>query len=208
MDRKLIDYLPEVMQEYEEFKQLMACEQETVEKEWHAVDLLLKEGFLDTETEKGASRWEGILGITPKDMETLYTRNSKIKTRLQDKLPYYYRVLERILIGMLGTPRMLLDIDGYKLTVKMPMEREPLFGEVVTVTDRIVPANMIIDLYGVTEKREESGLYVGVARTEYLRLSARPEASDVYLLKQIDLAYGISAMNHIKMTYPAERKGD
>ena len=80
MERKLIDYLPYVIRDYAEFQGIMGSEQPEIEKAWNTTDDLLDNQFIPTAGNMGLSRWEKILGITPKgtnnfnDVESLLNR--------------------------------------------------------------------------------------------------------------------------------------
>ena len=71
MERKLIDYLPYVIRDYAEFQGIMGSEQPEIEKAWNTTDDLLNNQFIPTAGNMGLSRWEKILGITPKGTDSL-----------------------------------------------------------------------------------------------------------------------------------------
>ena len=74
MERKLIDYLPYVIRDYAEFQGIMGSEQPEIEKAWNTTDDLLDNQFIPTAGNMGLSRWEKILGITPKGTDSLEDR--------------------------------------------------------------------------------------------------------------------------------------
>ena len=82
MERKLIDYLPYVIRDYAEFQGIMGSEQPEVEKAWNTTDDLLDNQFIPTAGNMGLSRWEKILGITPKGTDSLEDRRFRILTRI------------------------------------------------------------------------------------------------------------------------------
>lgn len=88
MDRKLINYLPYVVRDYAEFQGIAGAEQPEFENAWAAVDDLLNNQFITTAGNLGLSRWEKILGITPKGTDTLDDRRFRVLTRLNEELPY------------------------------------------------------------------------------------------------------------------------
>lgn len=148
MDRQLIDYLPEVMKGFDEFKELMKVEQPEVEALFTAMDNLLKEGFVQDETDQGAERWESILEITPKDTDSLEIRNLRISGRLNEDLPYTYRTLERQLEALCGEEGCYIELkkDDYILKIRVSLEVKGLKQEIEALADRIVPANLILDV--------------------------------------------------------------
>ena len=88
MDRKLINYLPYVVRDYAEFQGITGAEQPEFENAWAAVDDLLNNQFIKTAGNLGLSRWEKILGISPKGTDTLDDRRFRVLTRLNEELPY------------------------------------------------------------------------------------------------------------------------
>ena len=93
MDRQIIDYLPYVLRDVVEYRQLMEAEQPELAALWAAQDKVLADQYIVTATEYGISRWEAILGIYPKDTDGLEMRRARILSMLQLKLPYTKRWL-------------------------------------------------------------------------------------------------------------------
>ena len=87
MDRKLINYLPYVVRDYAEFQGITGAEQPEVETAWAAADDLLANQFIKTAGNLGLSRWEKILGITPKGTDTLDDRRFRVLARMKEALP-------------------------------------------------------------------------------------------------------------------------
>ncbi|WP_099469450.1 putative phage tail protein [Konateibacter massiliensis] len=148
MDRKLIKYLPPFMQEYGEIEQIMNAEQIQAEKLWDAIKGLLKEAFVSDETERGALRWENILGITPPDTDTLQLRNFRIHSRLVEDLPYTYRTLNNQLKALCGADgyEIVLDGDTFTISVKVALATKKLENEVEKLCERVVPLNLFLDV--------------------------------------------------------------
>ena len=103
MDRKLINYLPYVVRDYAEFKGISEAEQPEFESAWDSSDDLLNNQFISTAGNLGLSRWEKILGITPKGTDTLEDRRFRILTRLNEELPYTLPQLRNILETLCGS---------------------------------------------------------------------------------------------------------
>lgn len=102
MERKLIDYLPYVIRDYAEFQGIMGSEQPEIEKAWNTTDDLLDNQFIPTAGNMGLSRWEKILGITPKGTDSLEDRRFRILTRINEELPYTLPQLRNILETLLS----------------------------------------------------------------------------------------------------------
>ena len=163
MDRNLIDYLPEVLKTYKEFRELMRVEQPQIEALWDACDSLMNEGFLDTETEVGAAKWEKILEIKPKNTDSLEVRNFRIHGRLIVSLPYTERTFCKQLAALCGEDgySYKLDYDKFSLQIKVALTSKKLKDEVQSLAERIVPQNYILDvdlMYNTHRIIQERGL--------------------------------------------------
>ncbi len=150
MDREInvINYLPDFLKEFREFKALAEAENPELLCAWEAYEELLKNQFVNDAEEPGVKRWETILGLLPKGSDTLDTRRFRILTRLNEKLPYTRRILEQQLAALCGEGGYLVDIKNgeYTLAVRVAMAARAKFEEVGSLLGRIVPANMVIDL--------------------------------------------------------------
>ena len=95
MERKLIDYLPYVIRDYAEFQGIMGSEQPEIEKAWNTTDDLLDNQFIPTAGNMGLSRWEKILGITPKGTDSLEDRRFRILKNFRTPCPSFGTSLKR-----------------------------------------------------------------------------------------------------------------
>ncbi|MDF2989444.1 MAG: hypothetical protein K0R50_4954, partial [Eubacterium sp.] len=113
MDREIniLNYLPEFLTEFREFRELAAAENPELLSIWGILEDVLKDQFVADSTENGIKRWETILKIFPKGSDTLDIRKFRILARLNEKLPYTKRTLERQLTVLCGE-------DGYSVNLK------------------------------------------------------------------------------------------
>jgi hypothetical protein len=148
MDRKMLDYLPEIMKEYSEFIQLANAEQKTKEQLWEDIYKMFAEGFVSTETVIGAKRWEKTLGLTPKDTDSIEIRNFRIRARLLRDLPYTYRTLKKMLAAICGENGYTIDmdVDNYSIVVRVALGSKQFKDEVDVLLDAVVPAHIILDI--------------------------------------------------------------
>ncbi len=148
LDRNLIDYLPQVLKEVRELKLIFQSEQIEIEKLWDALENALNDQFVVDSTEYGVSRWEKILGIIPKATETLDARKFRILTRLNEQLPYTMRTLKQQLEALCGKDGYSIKLynDAYTIEVKVNLIAKSNFDDVGALLQRVIPANMIIDL--------------------------------------------------------------
>lgn len=148
MDRNLIDYLPQVLKEVRELKLLLQSEQVEIANLWGSIDNALNDQFVIDATEYGVERWEKILGIIPKATEPLDARKFRILTRLNEQLPYTMRSLKQQLEALCGKDGYSIELynDTYTIEVKVNLIAKSNFDDVDALLQRVVPANMVIDL--------------------------------------------------------------
>lgn len=185
MDRVLMDYLPGIMQDYEEMQQIMQAEQPGIEALWEACDSLMNEAYVQTETGLGAKRWESILDISPKDTDTLEVRNFRIQGRLVEDLPYTYRMFERQLIALCkekGHSLFMTEQNGLTLKIRVALSAKELKDEVVKLAERIVPCNIILDveLMYNTHAMLKGYTHAGLSDTTHAQLREKVFQEDRY----------------------------
>lgn len=146
MDRRLIDYLPEVIKDIREYKTIMAIEQPEFEAGWAEAEYALQEAILMTATDYGLSRWEAMIGITPKASETIEERRFHIISLMSSDIPYTYRQLEKLLSNLCGEDgyEIEIDHDNYTISVKVALTARRNFEAVQELLGKIIPANLII----------------------------------------------------------------
>ena len=156
IDRKLINYLPHFMQEYVEMQEIMNAEQPEVDRLWLEVDNVLADQFLLKEddgfanqfilepTENGVTRWESMLGISPKDTDSLNERGFRILTKLNQELPYTLRKLEQALSNLCGNDMFSIELRAaeYHIEIKLGLSNQNSYQEVSNLLRKMVPANM------------------------------------------------------------------
>ena len=150
MDRQLIDYLPLFLQEYREYKAILNdASQPEIDKLWGEARNNLAEWFVSTATIKGILRYEKLLHIAPLATDTLEMRRFRVLTRLGETLPYTLRALENMLETLCGTGNynVLLDNNVYTIYIGIGLIAKSNFDDVNTLLRRIIPANLIINLF-------------------------------------------------------------
>lgn len=143
-DRKLIDYLPQFMQGYREMATIMETEQFEIDRLWLEAENALSDQFILEATENGVKRWESMLGISPKDTDTLDERKFRILTKLNQELPYTLRKLEQALTNLCGNGMFSVDVSAaeYHVEIKLGLVNKNSYQEVVDVLKKMIPANM------------------------------------------------------------------
>lgn len=141
---KLIDYLPKFIQEYQEIQAITSTEQEEVDIFWDEIDVIRNNNFIETSNEYGISRYESIIGITPLSTQTLDERKDDIIIRINEQLPYSYRVLENMLKSICGEDYSInLENNIYKITIRISLVVKTRLAVVMSMLDRVLPANLV-----------------------------------------------------------------
>jgi hypothetical protein len=149
VDRQLLDYLPEVLQEILEYQLInLDAEQPEMELAYRGKGIVLDNQFLDTMHLEGVTRWETILQLVPRASDTLSDRKSKIQARINTLLPFTMRRLDELLRALCGEGNYSIDLDhnNYTLIVSVTVGSRNLLSDVGTLTRHIVPANLALEI--------------------------------------------------------------
>jgi hypothetical protein len=149
LERNLIDYLPPVERDVAEFEAILTtAEQPEVSSAWGDVDNLMNDQFILDATENGVARFEKIMKIVPKATETLDSRKFTLLARASEQAPFTIITLKRQLETLCGEGNyeVTRDVATKILHVKIGLAASSEFSEVQLLLERIVPADMVIDL--------------------------------------------------------------
>jgi len=141
-------YWPTILKEYQELIALAGTENTEINSLWQSLEDIMNDQFCDSLTNNGASRWESILSIVPKGTDTLDFRRFRIKSRLNEQLPYTYNVLKQQLITLCGEDGYSLELSNatYTLKVRVDLIVKSKYNDVSDLLNRIIPCNIVIDL--------------------------------------------------------------
>lgn len=143
LDRKLIDYLPPVLQSVMEFAAITGAQQPEIEAAWDALNLVMDNQFIDTATEAGVTVWEKELNIVPLATDTLDDRKQRLKTAWTYGVVYTYNWLVNWLKTSCGESNPPPTINDYTLRVSLPVSVDYL--HILDDMRRYVAANVLID---------------------------------------------------------------
>ena len=150
LDREIdiSNYIPNILKEFREFKALAASENPELLSLWGVLENVMNDQFVNDSTENGVKRWESILKIVPKGTDSLDIRKFRISTRLNEQLPYTYTTLEQQLVTLCGDNGFSMELQNeiYTLIIKVNLTAKGKFNEVDSLMQRMVPANIVIDL--------------------------------------------------------------
>lgn len=143
-DRKLIDYLPHFMRDYREIESIMNAEQVEIDSFHDGIENALADQFILEVTENGVKRWESLIGISPKDTDTLDERKFRILTKVNQDLPYTLRKLEQALITLCGNNMFSIEVNAseYHIEIRLGLINKNNYQEIVDVLKKMIPANM------------------------------------------------------------------
>lgn len=146
MTRLLIDYWPPAIREIADFAVLAHSQQPEFNLSYSQLDTLLDNLLLLTAGELGISRWEALLEIDPPSTATLEERRFTVLARLGESLPFTLRRLQSILDNLLGVGNSVASTSDYILKILLGTNLINQMGAVRALCERIVPANMVIQI--------------------------------------------------------------
>lgn len=148
MERALLDYLPDYLREYPEIRAIMEAEQGAVDDLWADLYAVLDGMYISTAGDAYLARWEAVLRIDAKPTSTLDERRFSLLARLNENLPYTLNRLRQQLSTLCGAEgyRVALNPGAYTLGVKVDLGVKSKYNDVAALLERMVPANIIIDL--------------------------------------------------------------
>ena len=177
-ERTLIEYLPHIIRDVREYKAIMNdAEQPEMVDSWGAVEDAMNDQFIVDATENGVKRWEKILGIVPQATLTLDERKFTILTRINEQLPFTLRTLEESLKSLCGKDGYVVQLQAneYILVVKVALVAVQNYNDVERLLQRIVPANMIIQLSIIYNTHEVLGAFTHQRLHNYTHYQLRNE---------------------------------
>jgi len=169
---KLIEYLPNFMQDITEFKELFKAEDVEVEKLNTAIQKIYNEIIVKLAESYGLERYEKIYNIREIAV-TIEARRTNILLKMNSRVPYSKKWLKNLLDTVIGKDNYKLTIDESKhlVNIGLPLTCNEL-SEMLKKELRIkIPANMELqyDFYTNME------LYVGaivIQEQEYFTINA------------------------------------
>lgn len=167
--KRLIQYLPPLFQEIQEFQKITAAEQQEANALWSEFDAAHDDLSILTATEQGLAKLERPLGVQSKATATPEERRLVLLARYNEQLPFTRRVLEQQLRNLCGPGGYTLTINPAAKTadVLVALTAKANFDEVAALLERVLPCNMVIVL-GLKYNQHET-----LARFTHARLAAR-----------------------------------
>jgi hypothetical protein len=144
----LIQYLPPIIQEYNEMQRITMAENPEFQLLWDMDENIRKQLYVITATDQGLKRFEKLLGLFPSSEDTTELRRRRILSKWNEFPPYTLTQLNNMLTILCGADGFSTEVQNetYTLTVKVNLVAKSNFDDVNTLLKRIVPANMVIVL--------------------------------------------------------------
>ena len=116
-----------------------------IEKVNKEVTRLDEDNYFDNTSESRIERWEKILELTPRADDTLDERRFAVHSRVIDKLPYTFRVVERELKALAPQAEFTREwsANGMTAQVKLPLTSVSKISDVDSLLDRKLPLDVV-----------------------------------------------------------------
>jgi len=109
------------------------------------VTRLDEDNYFDNTSESRIERWEKILELTPRADDTLDERRFAVHSRVIDKLPYTYRVIERELRALAEDVIFTCGwgVNGAEATVQIGLTSQSKLADIDALLDKKLPADVV-----------------------------------------------------------------
>jgi len=134
--------LPNALVGIPDLEQLYEAADRQVEKLYEDLDQLDEDVFIDNMSETRVKRWETMLGLTPKETDTLQERRFAVHSRVVDKLPYSYRVILSDLKALDPDATLEIDYTNMKATVSVDLSSQSMVAAIQDLLEKKLPLNM------------------------------------------------------------------
>lgn len=149
----------------DEFQKLADAEQTEVDLLKQKVKQFPKEIVVNTATNVGLSRYEGMLGLHKK--ATIDLRRTTIIQNLNNSLPLTVAYLKNLLNSVIGEDDYWLTIEGYHLELGVVATKEELLEMLREDLRKKIPANMgtSVKVLELIDTNYYTGFYIQTADT-------------------------------------------
>ena len=163
-----IHWLPKHLARMEEWQEICKAYDYLLSKAWAAMEVFYANQSLETLTVAGCEIWEKLLGITLKESDTLEERRFRILSWWSQELPYTLPKLNERLTALCGKDgyEIFEDFTNYLMTFEIKLENRENINSIVDMLDRMLPANIVRNIWLVSDSNIDSGW--GVAAVDVL----------------------------------------
>lgn len=145
----LISYLPPFLAEYKEIGETLTAENPEFQAVWNAAEGVLYNEFISTADSFGISRFEGLMGLTPSEEDTLESRRARVMSKWLSKLPYTMKMLINKLSILCGGDdfKVSKSFDSYVIRVTTHLRLYSQIQELKELLEQMIPANMTAESF-------------------------------------------------------------
>ncbi|MCQ4637151.1 YmfQ family protein [Anaerovorax odorimutans] len=142
--KKLIEYYPQHLAKYREFKAITAAEQIELDSILAEINQGLENQFVETADEEAISRYEKIYSVEPMPGATLEERRFNLMARLTEQTPYTQRKLAEMLAALCGENGYVLSLDIGNYAVQVGVELTAKNNELAVkrLMGNVLPCNL------------------------------------------------------------------
>lgn len=173
----LLGYLPRVLKNVLEFKEIAKVENLVIKALWHAMENAMNDQFISEATEYGIARREEILEITPFASDTLEDRRFRILTRYNESRPYTRKWLDETLAMLCGADgySIIYNTNAFEVNIKVALTAKKQENTVYELMERILPYNMMYTVTLLYNKWEMFEPYTWDSMAALTWMAAREE---------------------------------
>jgi hypothetical protein len=159
----LIDYLPNLLQEFKELKTTMLAENPEFQLINDEGNLVLNNTFIMYCNEAGIKKFEKMMKIFPSAGDSLEVRRNRVLTRWNDTVPYTLKTFLVKLITLQGNDnvQVTFDKDTYTLQVVTHLEKQGQQNNLAYLFKTIVPCNLVVDSVNILNCNSVGSLNMG-----------------------------------------------
>lgn len=160
---KLVLHLPKILRDILELEQICLVEDVELNNIDKGISQIYSETVVDDSTLMGIERYEKIFGIIPDAGDSISIRKFRIKSILQNKLPYTERWLKNKLTEITGSESgwtLSINYDNYTVTIVLSGLDTELMGVVQKQLRNAIPSNLVLEIGG--EALSSSDILYGI----------------------------------------------
>lgn len=150
----MLSYFPPILRRVREYRAVADAQQPEMERLWDAFSRLYIESFVLKATAHGIGKWEAILGLHPRETQSLEERRFAVLSRLTETLPYTLPWLRRVLDTLCGAGSYQLSMDGFVMNLKLALYLKNNLDAIKEMLERILPAHIKFSI-GLLYNRHE-----------------------------------------------------
>ena len=145
----ILHYLPPVVADSKEFKNLGSTEDEEFSTTWDVLYQWFLNTFIYDFDEAGLERWEDMLSITPEESATFKVRRTNVLLKLSLTLPYTFLKFQIMLKSMFPNSEIIAirNVAAHGIWLKITTDDPTQYAAILKFTRAIIPANMGVNVY-------------------------------------------------------------